>query len=95
MALPIGVLSANSTSSADTWSMEPEGDTYYALAVSNGEAAHLFSRLLQRLPQRCTAAVRFGLRDESLQDWMTDFTRMVDQWRDHVDWQGIQIRNVY
>ena len=95
MALPIGVLSANSASSADTWSMEPEGDTYYALAVSNGEAAHLFSRLLQRLPQRCTAAVRFGLQDESLQDWMTEFTRMVDQWPDHVDWQGIQIRNVY
>jgi hypothetical protein len=95
MPLPVGVLSPDGASNADTWQLAPEGDTYYALAVSNSEAAHVFSRLLQRLPLRCTAAVRFGLQDASLQDWMTEFADTVDQWRDDVDWQGIQVRNVY
>lgn len=95
MPLPVGVLSADNTSTADTWLLTPEGDTYYALAVSNSEAAHLLSRHLQRLPQRCTTAVRFGLQEESLRDWMKEFTRTIEQWRDHVDWHGIQVRNVY
>jgi len=95
MPLPVGVVSADNTSTADTWLLAPEGDTYYALAVSNSEAAHLLSRHLQRLPQRCTTAVRFGLQEESLRDWMKEFTRTIEQWPDDVDWQGIQVRNVY
>jgi hypothetical protein len=95
MPLPVDVLSPDAVSSADAWPLAPEGDTYYAIAVSNSEAAHVLSRLLQRLPQRCTAAVRFGLQDESLQLWMTEFANTVDKWRDDVDWQGIQVRNVY
>jgi len=95
MPLPVDVLSPDAVSSTDAWPLAPEGDTYYAIAVSNSEAAHVLSRLLQRLPQRCTAAVRFGLQDESLQLWMTEFANTVDKWRDDVDWQGIQVRNVY
>jgi len=95
MPLPVGVLSPEGASSTNTWSLAPDGDTYYALAVSDSEAAHVLSRLLQRLPQRCTSAVRFGLQDASLRDWLTEFTRTVDQWRDYIDWQGIQVRNVY
>lgn len=95
MPLPVGVLSPDSTTSTDDWSLAPKGDTYYALAISNSEAAHVVSRLLQQLPQRCTTAVRFGLQDESLKTWMTEFTKTMDQWRDHVDWRAIQVRNVY
>jgi len=95
MPLPVGVLSPGSATSTDDWSLAPKGDTYYALAISDSEAAHVVSRLLQRLPQRCTTAMRFGLQDESLKIWMTEFARTVDQWRDHVDWRAIQVRNVY
>lgn len=95
MPLPVGGLTPDAASSADAWQLAPEGDTYYAIAVSNSEAAHVLSRLLQRLPQRCTAAVRFGLQDVSLHAWMTEFANTVDKWRDDVDWQGIQVRNVY
>jgi len=50
---------------------------------------------LQKLPQRCSAAVRFGLEGEQLEDWMSVFAQTMTQWRSHIDWQAIRVRNVY
>jgi hypothetical protein len=93
--LPLFSLKPDATSATDDWLIEPETDTYYAIAVSNSEAAHILSKLLQKLPQRCTAAVRFGLDGDRLEEWMRKFVATVDAWQPYVDWQAIQVRNVY
>jgi len=62
MPLPVNALSPEVVTEVQDWSRVPEGDTFYALAVGNSEAAHVLSRHLQKLPLRCTPAVRFGLR---------------------------------
>ena len=95
MPLPINAHAQDDVSAVHDWSRTPDGDTFYALAVSNSEAAHVISRHLQQLPLRCSPAVRFGLRDEKLDEWMAELATLVSQWRDDVDWQALQVRNVY
>ncbi|NIS91414.1 MAG: hypothetical protein GTN98_15335 [Woeseiaceae bacterium] len=94
-ALPVSTLMPDAASATNGWSLTPPGDTYYAIAVSDSAAAHALSRHIQKLPQRCTTAARFGLRDEELEEWLTVFASIVDSQREHVDWQAIQVRNVY
>jgi hypothetical protein len=94
-SLPVTSPAPDAVSLAKGWSLEPEADTYYAIAVSNSEAAHIVSRHIQQLPQRCTAAVRFGLNGDRLEDWMRELVEKTDPWRAFVDWQAIQVRNVY
>lgn len=93
--LPVSSLEPDAASATDGWSLAPAGDTYYAVAVSDSAAAHVLARHIRRLPQRCTSAARFGLRDAELRDWLTEFAGIVEQQREHVDWQAIQVRNVY
>lgn len=95
LPLPVPVVMPDAATSTNDWRLVPEADTYYAVAVSDSEAAHVVSRHLQKLPQRCTAAVRFGLRDAELETWMDEFMSTVDAWRDHIDWQAVQVRNVF
>ena len=66
-----------------------------SVAVSDSEIAHLLARHIQKLPQRCTSAVRFGLREEALERWLTRFAGIVGKRPGHVDWQAVQVRNVY
>jgi hypothetical protein len=93
--LPLFSLRPDAASATQDWSLNPDADTYYALAVSNSEAAHILSQHLQKLPQRCTAAVRFGLDGPRLESWMKEFVANLEAWQPYVDWQAIQVRNVY
>ena len=93
--LPLFSLRPDAASATDDWSFTPPTDTYYAIAVSNSKAAHILSKHLQKLPQRCTAAVRFGLDGVRLENWMREFVATLDTWQPYVDWQAIQVRNVY
>ncbi len=93
--LPLFTLMPDATSRSTEWSASPDADTYYAIAVNDSKAAHILSRHLQKLPQRCSAAVRFGLEGEKLENWMSVFAQTMTQWRSHVDWQAIRVRNVY
>ena len=93
--LPVMKLEPDAASPIRGWSLQPQADTYYAIAVSDSETAHLLSRLIRELPQRCTRAVRFGLRDAALEHWLARFADIVTGRRAHVDWQAIQVRNVY
>lgn len=93
--LPISAVNPDATSSAAGWSLEPAGDRYYAIAVTDSTAAHVLARHIQKLPQRCTQAARFGLRDAALEDWLSAFADIVREQREHIDWQAIQVRNVY
>jgi hypothetical protein len=93
--LPVSNIEPDAASGTAGWTLTPEGDTYYAVAVSDSETAHLLARHIRRLPQRCTSAVRFGLRDEALEQWLTRFAGIVAKRPEHVDWQAIQVRNIY
>lgn len=93
--LPVSNVEPDAASPTRGWSLQPQADTYYAIAVSDSETAHLLSRLIRELPQRCTPAVRFGLRDASLERWLSRFAEIVAGRRAHVDWQAIEVRNVY
>jgi hypothetical protein len=93
--LPLFSLTPDAASSRPIWTLQPETDTYYAIAVSNSEAAHVLSQHLQKLPQRCTAAARFGLEGDRLESWMREFVQKVTAFEPYVDWQAIQVRNIY
>ena len=93
--LPVSSLTTDAASATSGWSVEPAGDTYYAIAVSDSAAAYELSRHIRKLPRRCTPAARFGLRDEELRTWLAEFARIVERQREHIDWQAIQVRNVY
>lgn len=93
--LPLASINPDAASAFDNWSLTPAGDVYYAVAVSDSAAAHVLARHIHKLPQRCTSAARFGLRDAALEAWLTEFASIVDDQREHVDWQAIQVRNVF
>jgi len=93
--LPLFTLMPDAASRSTEWSASPDADTYYAIAVNDSKAAHILSRHLQKLPQRCSAAVRFGLEGDKLENWMSVFAQTMTQWRSHIDWQAIRVRNVY
>lgn len=94
-ALPESKVEPDAATTTTGWTLTPQADTYYAVAVSDSETAHLLARHIQKLPQRCTSAVRFGLRDEALEQWLTRFASIVGRRPQHVDWQAVQVRNVY
>ena len=94
-ALPVSNVEPDAAATSAAWTLTPQADTYYAIAVSDSETAHLLARHIQQLPQRCTSAVRFGLRDEALERWLVRFANIVDERPGHVDWQAVQVRNVY
>lgn len=94
-ALPLLSLNSNASSPATTWHSDPDADVYYAIAVSDSEAARALSRQLEQLPRRCSISVHPGLEGIQLQNWMNEFSATVDKWQAHVDWQAIRVRNVY
>lgn len=92
--LPIDAVRADAATATSDWQITPDADTYYALAVSDSRAAHAVARHLRKLPQRCTSAVRFGLRDAELDAWLAELVQTIDPWQDSVDWRAIQVRSV-
>jgi hypothetical protein len=93
--LPLHALLHNATTAAASWTLNPGVDTYYAIAVSDSKVARVVSHHLQKLPQRCTDALRFGLKGEPLEAWLAELSSALVEWQAHVDWQAVQVRNVY
>ena len=93
--LPVSNIEPDAAAPMRGWTLQPQADTYYAIAVSDSETAHLLSRLIRELPQRCTPAVRFGVSGDALEHWLARFAEIVAERRAHVDWQAIQVRNIY
>ena len=77
------------------WHLEPDADTYYAIAVSNDEAARALAAHLNRLPQRCTASLRAGYEGSILARWLEQLSTELDAWEPYVAWNAIKIKNVY
>ena len=93
--LPLESLRSGSWSVADSWSLHPDKDTYYALASSNSKAARALARHIDQLPGRCSASIRGGLEGEELQRWLEELSEIMDRWDSEFDWQSIRVRNVY
>lgn len=94
-ALPLLSLTHDALSPATGWRLDPDADIYYAIAVSDSEAARALSRQLDQLPRRCTISVHPGLEGVRLENWLVEFAAAVDQWQPHVDWQAIRVKNVF
>ena len=70
-------------------------DTYYVLAASDNRAARALARHIERLPLRCTASVRQGLKGAELKRWLEELETMAGHWKSDIDWQLIRVRNLY
>jgi len=60
-ALPPDSLPTSAWSAGADWELQPDLDTYYALAANDTKAARALSQHIEDLPKRCTASVRSGL----------------------------------
>jgi hypothetical protein len=77
------------------WRLEPDADTYYAIAVSNSKAARAIGDHLTALPRRCSESVRVGFEGRELESWLTGLSSEVARWQPFVDWNAIKIKNIY
>ncbi len=93
--LPPDSLPSADWSAGDGWQLQPDLDTYYAVAATNSKAARAISQHIDRLPKRCAASVRPGLEGVALRRWMEEFTEIIKHFEPAIDWQNIRVRNIY
>lgn len=95
LALPTTLLSGNQWRPESRWQIDPDADTYYAIAVSDSKAARALATHLDRLPRRCSDSVRPGYEGSELEAWLAGLSRTIDRWQPHIDWHAIKVKNVY
>lgn len=81
--------------SASAWQGQQGLESFYVVAVDDRDAARELGTLIDGLPTRCTLSAADGLNGNELQNWLGAFGKVVDRWRDHVDWQAVRIEHVY
>ena len=94
-ALPLRNLERGASSPELDWLLNPDADVYYAIAVSDSKAAHALSDHLDQLPRRCCNSIYPGREGIHLENWLMEFSAVVDQWQPHIDWQAIRVRNIF
>ena len=94
-ALPLRNLERGASSPELDWLLNPDADVYYAIAVSDSKAAHALSDHLDQLPRRYSNSIYPGLEGIHLENWLMEFSAVVDQWQPHIDWQAIRVRNIF
>ena len=96
LRFPIARTSTQKRNWAETyeWQLDPELDTYYAVVVTDAGVARQIANHMDKLPLRCSEALRPGLEDEELRDWLSDFAMLTARASQHVDWRAIAVRNV-
>lgn len=94
-ALPPDSLPSAQWSEADSWHLQPDMDTYYAVAATDTKAARALSQHIEELPKRCSASVRPGMEGHALRQWMEELQEIINHWEPAVDWQTIRVRNIY
>jgi len=90
-----GNVQADTWETQDSWSVNPDSETYYAVAVSDSRAARELASTLDRLPQRCTDSLRIGYEGRQLDRWLNEFARELARWPADVDWRALSVRDVY
>ncbi len=93
--LPPDSLPSAAWSAAETWELQPDLDTYYAVATTDTKAARALSQHIGELPKRCSASVRPGLEGFALRRWMEELTLIMKRWEPAIDWQTIRVKNIY
>ena len=81
-------------SEIDVWTLAPERDTYYALAVTDASVARRIANHMDKLPPRCGEALRPGLEDDDLRAWLTDLAMLTAHESEHIDWRAIAVQDV-
>ncbi len=76
------------------WLIEPDTDTFYALAVTDAKTARRLANHIDRLPIRCGRAARPGLDGEDLRRWLEEFALITAHSAEHVDWRALRVSNV-
>jgi hypothetical protein len=76
------------------WLLEPDLDTYYAVVVTDARLARRVANHMDDLPLRCSAAIRPGLEDEELREWLSDFAMITARASKHVDWRAVRVKDV-
>ena len=96
LSFPIARTTTSSRNWSETyeWLIAPDVDTYYAIVVTDAAVARRFANLMDELPKRCSAAVRPGLQDEALRDWLNDFAMLMARSTQHVDWRAVRVKDV-
>ena len=94
-ALPPDSLPSAAWSAAESWQLQPNLDTYYAVAATDTKAARALSQHIEQLPKRCSASVRPGLEGLALRQWIDELTDIVRHWEPAIDWQTIRVKNIY
>jgi hypothetical protein len=96
LAFPIAKTTTSPGNWSETyeWQLEPELDTYYAVVVTNSEVARRVANHIDNLPVRCSEAVRPGLADDRLEDWLSDFAMLTARSSSHIDWRAIRVKDV-
>jgi hypothetical protein len=93
--LPVESLMSASWTAAESWQLNPDKDTYYAIAATDTKAARALSQHIRKLPNRCSASVRSGIEGRELQRWMDGFASIAEHWQQSIDWQVIRVKNIY
>jgi hypothetical protein len=93
--LPPDTLHSAAWSAAESWQINPDLDTYYAVAASDTKAARALSQHIEQLPKRCSAPVRPGLEGAALRRWMEELTEIMNKWEPAIDWRTIRVKNIY
>ena len=81
--------------SGGDWMLDPNTDTYYAVASSNTKAARALAKHIRQLPRRCGKAMRPGLEDVRLRRWFRELEAIAEHWHSEIDWQSVRVRNVF
>jgi len=77
------------------WRLEPESNTYYALAVSDSKAARRVAAHLRKLPARCAESLRVGITGRELEKWLVELRSAMARWESAVDWRAVTISHVF
>ena len=76
------------------WRLAPDLDTFYAVVVTDAGLARRIANHMDRLPMRCTDALRPGLEDDALRAWLSDFAMLTARASSNIDWRAIEVRDV-
>lgn len=77
------------------WMVDPDADTFYAIASSNTKAARALGHHFEQLPKRCGRGMRPGLEGAELRRWFSELEAIAKNWRSDVDWQSVRVKNVF
>lgn len=94
MQVPVPAYANTRATETYEWLIEPDTDTFYALAVTDARTARRLANHIDRLPIRCGRALRPGLEGDELRRWLEDLAMLTARSAEYVDWRALRVRNV-